>query len=85
MNLCVCLCVHVHVCVCVHACLQLRGDFFFFYFQNDGLVDGRVKRTHKSARSPGAQQTFPEGLGRKSQTEKLAGWQCQEGEEMNYM
>ena len=40
---------------------------------NDGLVDGRVERIHRPARSPGARQTFPGGLGRKSQTEKLAG------------
>ena len=65
MNLCVCVCVPV----CAYASfLQFTGEFL-----NDGLVDGRVERIHRPARSPGARQTFPGGLGRKSQTEKLAG------------
>ena len=36
---------------------------------NDGSVDGRVERTQRPARSPGARQAFPEGFGRESDGE----------------
>lgn len=44
-----------------------------FKSQNDGSVDDRLQRTQRPARNPGARQAFPEGLGRRNQTEKWVG------------
>lgn len=65
---------YLHVCPCIYCDPSIIRNFFFLESQNDGLGWWQNGKDLETGQKPGSGQAFPEGLGKKTQTERQAGW-----------